>query len=250
MVRRPWLLPLVILILAASLAVNAALLLRACRAPAAPPAPAGPGPATQSPPPAVTTDRCAAELAACRSAGIALTLGALRPGPPPPAPEPGPTGIDPAEDETARRRAALCAVAQEHLRQHWETQRPSLLAALRRSTSDPDVLAANLRQMVTTFGTDLGLGEADREALGRAYAPLRQARIAAVSEALAADPPDALTALNEALELYAQEDDLVRQRHGAAAAERWRSTQLKVRTVILSILASLAGIPWEESTTW
>jgi hypothetical protein len=250
MSRRYWLIPALALALVVSLGLNAALLLRPRAALAPPRRSAVERPAVQVQPDPRARDRCPTELAACRTAGLTLALGALRPAPRPtgdPAPQPEP---EPAEDETTLRRAALCEVAQEHLRRHWETQRPSLITSLRRSTSDPDVLAANLRQQVAAFAADLGLGDADRDAIGRAYAPIRQARIAAVNEALAADPPDVEAALNEALELYAQEDDLVRQRHGAAAEQRWRSTQRQVRTIILSILASLAGIPFEESTTW
>ncbi len=97
------------------------------------------------------------------------------------------------------------------------------------------------------LGAEIGLDPAAQKALTDAYLPLRQARIADAAAAMQSEPPDYGAVLDAAHGLLSDEDALVGRMYGDDAQQKMQASELRGRTSLLAILATLAGRSWDEA---
>jgi hypothetical protein len=212
--------------------------------------------------PAVSQDdRCRADLARCRRKTWDLVLrltgraraGTRRSQPngperPEAEPEP-PAGPDTDVDFQAQQKA-LCEIAREDLYRRWRSRRGKAASDLIRSLRNREKQEKDLVKDANEFAKVLDLSPSDRDRLLDEYRTVRRNRFEAALDALKKDPPDHLAVFEEAMDLFADEDRLVRRLFGPKAEQKLRRSQLKKRTVIMALLAAHAGLPWDDGITW
>lgn len=249
------------LILAVSLASNAALLFALARRPlpqaqarlpvepAARDTPPANGPET-SPNEPTAHDPCAERLAACERRSWDLVVSAITM--PPAQPDPSHDRADAGAPRTgaSEQAAALCTAAERSLREQWQRERPTMIANLSRSFGDPAEQDRNVEHEVTSMSEVARLSDAQRAELASAYRTRRLARIDEARVALQRDPPDlgALPTIGRGL--FSDEDVLLERIAGAGARDAWRARQLEGRSVILAIVATLADRDWDTALGW
>lgn len=233
-----------VLVTAASLVVNAYLLVRLRAPPPAPPA-------------ATTLERagdpaCDEELDMCRRTTQGLAVGlwrsawndAPRPepsaAPPSPLPSPGPAKTPPTGD-------ALCRLARDKLREQWLEQRESITSAVARDLPDEDKQRADARRDAQQASEKLGVSGRERRTFEEDYVNLRQARMADLASSAVATPPNWPRLLDGARSMFDEEDALVARDLDPDAASRYRESERDGRLTILSILATYADVDWDDA---
>jgi len=178
-------------------------------------------------------------------------LAALRQEPGPPADEvEEPEKAAPRDSSFGAQQETLCTLALEELRRNWESGRDLIHDNLSRDLASSDAQAADLNRTLTGFGDALNLSQLELSKLEKRYVPLRSRRVRTALDALETDPPDYLAAFDEALDLYHDTDALVEDLYGSGAVDKVRSTELRRRTHVLAVLASLADVGWDSSIEW
>ncbi len=151
------------------------------------------------------------------------------------------------EKQPPTQMETLCEKAKRTLREDWERDKDKIVAGLNKSLADKSeqdkVIAFDLLRMQAVTG----MSESTRSEMEKAYGDARRARVASSAAALAKNPPDYAALLNEGRGLISDEDTLMKRIAGPAAAESWRNEQTGSRTVLLALLATLAGQDWDES---
>jgi hypothetical protein len=196
------------------------------------------------------------ELARCRreAFGLVARLDARGPegsraGDPPAAARPavdaggatdGGVGVE-------RRRAMLCEIAREQLKEHWENRRTQVMDFMRESLGRPGGTQEDLNRDLDRMTAVLELSPADRQRLEEEHGPQYRARMDAARAALGADPPDARALYEAAQGLMADEEAVVARYAGADGLEKWRVDRLRFRTAALGILSTYAGVSWDEA---
>jgi hypothetical protein len=236
----------VLFVLAAALDAYLAVRLRRAEAHPAP----APAPAPTAVAAAPACDAVRAELNRCRGDTWSLLARAVEAERRSPRtterPAPAPSGSATREQQ----RRTLCDLAEEELRQKWEGQRDDLTRSLRRDLRDQDEQQKQALKDAEKLASEIGVDPAAQQALADAYLPMRRARIAAAADALDADPPDYGAVLDAAQGLYADEDAVVGRLYGEDAKQRVRAAEIRSRTAIVAIAASMAGAPWDDSIVW
>ena len=148
------------------------------------------------------------------------------------------------------QRKVLCEVARDSLRREWTRKRADLTASLIKSLSDTEQMKQDLGREVDRFGDALELTPEDRERLRTHYGRLRETRFTNALAALRRDPPDHRAVFDEAVRLFTDQDRLVKELFGSASVPRLRTKELRSRTVVLALLASQAGLPWDDTIHW
>jgi hypothetical protein len=179
-------------------------------------------------------------------------LAAARPSPAPSVGdgEPAVDDEDPRGSGFAAQRDMLCALGVEELRRNWKHGKDLIHDNLARDLGSRRAQSRDMNRTVNAFGDTLHLSSLQRSQLEKRYGPLRNRRVDAALEALRSDPPDYLAAFDEALDLYQDTDELVDQMYGTQAVESVRTTELRRRTRVLAVLASLADVSWDRSIEW
>lgn len=245
-------------LLAGSLSLNAALVLRARSS-----ASAGARGATPSAAAATTTDAsstaradaCAAELSRCRDQSWEIArrmIAGEAPSPPPAAPprlRDSAGGAKPSAD-SARRREALCGKAVEAMSAPWRRDREAIVAGLQRSLHDADEQRRNSERDAAKFVGALGLDGARADAFDREYAAMRSGRVESVVAALDRSPPDTGMVLDIARAMTADEDALALRYGGEKGRDAVRAADEDGRVVFLSILATIADRPIDDAIDW
>jgi hypothetical protein len=144
----------------------------------------------------------------------------------------------------------LSQVAREKLRDEWKRQEASILNGLRSTLPDPAKQHDDAQREGHKLATEAGLDAATADRFVAAYEAQRLQRLNALLQAITPDPPDWNAAIEQARDLFADEDALMAQLGGDDAKKRLRTAQAEGRTVILAIGASLAGAPWEQTVHW
>jgi hypothetical protein len=203
--------------------------------------------------------RCRADLARCRRQTWDLVLrltgrtpertGRLQPDRTDRAGAEPESPAGPDIDFEAQQKA-LCKIAREDLYRRWRSRRGKAASDLIRSLRDREKQEKDLVKDVDEFAKILDLSASERDRLLDEYRTVRSNRFESALDALRKDPPDHLAVFEEAMDLFADEDRLVRRLFGPKAEQKLRLSQLKKRTVIMALLAAHAGLPWDDGITW
>jgi hypothetical protein len=214
--------------------------------------------AAASPTPDLVAQACApceAKLDKCRNASFAAVAQAIqkRAGAVAALDEAPPDGegakVVPAADP-AMQQDALCQIAREHLRRHWEGAEDDILQVVRRDLTDPGKQRDDLERDVGVFTGVLALSGDDAARFGEAYAAARAKHVDVARAAIVDEPPDWGAVLDAAKALYIAEDALAKEWGGADGRDRLRLSQVEKRTAILAILATYDGRAWQDGISW
>lgn len=250
---------LTLLLAAALVASLAAHALRGGGAPAAagPSSPRGaPAAPFAPPPPTAAAARegdeasCEVRLDRCRGQSLRLAFEAIQARAEPRAPEGD--GEPPSDDGSGpeAQARALCRKGKQALRESWQNDRDAIVDSLATTLNDPGEQARNLGKQLAEMQRVLSLGERELASLSERYAARRAELVDGAAASLDGEPPDVESVLIAAQRLFAEEDALVRDAAGDGGVARWRASQLESRTVILALLAALAGAEWDEDLVW
>jgi hypothetical protein len=209
--------------------------------------------ATQAPEPAprASDDACRAELTRCHADGWKLLARTLteRAG----RGDAGDVARSVAAGSRAtpqRQREALCEIAREHLRAHWEAEKETLLRNVVADSTGPEKQAQQARTTSARMADALGLAPGQADGLAAEYLPVYTGHVNGLLAALGADPPDYEAVLGEVKGLYADEDAMIGRLRGDGAVELWRAHEIQDRTAIMAIAATFAQDPWDDTIVW
>jgi hypothetical protein len=148
------------------------------------------------------------------------------------------------------QQSVLCDIAKRKLRRLWRKKRDQIVKNVTNALGDRTKQRRDLEREVNRFAKVLGLNDGQRLALQREYESLRGQRISALRTALMTDPPRLDAAFQQARDLFAGEDRLMKRLFGSKARGQLRAAQLEKRTVVLALIAALAGKPWDQTIGW
>jgi hypothetical protein len=169
------------------------------------------------------------------------------------ASEPRPAGTAaPATgaSDPAAQASALCSKAEEHLRDSWKRDKDKIAWGLKHYVSDKDEQERSVARDVAKMREVAGLDDREAGEVARALRERRAAQVAEADAALGKTPPDFSTLFDSTRKLLADEDAIVARVSGPGARDAWRSDQLDSRTVLLALVASMAGKDWDEDIRW
>jgi hypothetical protein len=207
---------------------------------------------------------CRAKLKRCQQEELDLLVGAIgRPTAAPtasPASQPRPKegsspgsrapGLVHAEVDLELQQSVLCDVAKRKLRRLWHKKRDQIVKNVTHTLGDRAKQRRDTEQEARRFAQVLGLNDGQRLALQREYEGLRGKQLSALRNELMTDPPRLDAAFQHARGLFAGEDRLVERLFGGKARTQLRASQLEKRTVVLALIAALAGKPWDQTIGW
>ena len=245
-------------VFALSLGVNALLLVRSSAGDPEPNHDIGAQRPETTPAPASECKDCEARLAACEASPkdeeIARAsnplLQILRSAERAPRPIPPRAVRMVSEVDAETQHAVLCDTATRKLREQWTAKKDEITRGLRSSLADTDEQERNVRSNAKKIADLLDLDPAEREQFERRYREVRLVVVQKAKAALERDPPDYEACLRHARELFAGEEQLAEEMLGPQGRTRLRAADLEARTVVLSILASLAELPFERALGW
>ena len=166
------------------------------------------------------------------------------PGPPRDAARPGQNRADPA----AQARA-LCDIARDHLRRHFDRERRNILKSLA-IVNDPVKMQRNFATEIGRLAKALGLAEHQIEPLRDDFSRIYFSNIRRFAESRNKKPANWRGMLAAATRLFRDQDRFVSQRFGAAGLTKYRLSQVKGRTAVMAILSRLAGVKWGRAMVW
>jgi hypothetical protein len=190
-------------------------------------------------------DRCEAERRT-PLAGLIRELGdraAAAPRPMPRIERPRPDG---GVDEDVARRT-LCDIGREQARQRWEPWKEDVLHLMRWYMSDPGTQERKTVEKTAEIQKLLGLTSQEGHQLLGDYAGVRRERVAEVRRLIDQEPADWGGVFDQLKGLQSDEDALVRKRFGAERAQKLSESLQEERLLLLSVMATYAGKPWEDS---
>ena len=155
-----------------------------------------------------------------------------------------------APKEPVTQASALCAKAEQHLRESWQRDKDKIVFGLSHYLADKDEQERSIARDVAKMKDVAGLDDRQAAEVARAYHERRLAQVAEAQAALAKDPQDFPALLDSARRLLADEDTMLERVGGPGAREAWRADQVETRTVIMALVASLADKDWDESIRW
>jgi hypothetical protein len=155
-----------------------------------------------------------------------------------------------APKEPVTQASALCAKAEQHLRESWQRDKDKISWGLSQYLANRDEQERSIARDVAKMKEVAGLDDREAAEVSRAYHDRRLAQVAEAQAALAKDPQDFGAMLDSARRLLADEDALLERVGGPGARDAWRADQMETRTVIMALVASLADKDWDESIRW
>ena len=153
-------------------------------------------------------------------------------------------------DENADREEFLCGLARQQAEDRWREKEAEIVLGLRMSLADEATQERDVKSAVEKYGDAIGLSDAQRTDFERRYRDVRLARIEEVREALSTDPPDYKRVMAETRALYRAEDELMEEVGGQQASRVLRDSEREARAAVLSVAATLAGVPWEDAVEY
>jgi hypothetical protein len=198
-------------------------------------------------------DTCERRLAACQRQSWEIAARAMNHDPPKddPAPVQAPpmeAGVDASGPEA--QASALCAKAENALRDEWRRNGFFIAMNLKRSFNDPDEQERNLSQTLDAMKDVAGLDQQEAASLEAAYRDKRAAAVASARDAFDKDPPDMGAVVDAAKSVFSDEDALLGRIAGDSGRDAWRAHELENRTTLLALFASLSGKDWDDSIRW
>jgi hypothetical protein len=206
---------------------------------------------------------CRAKLRRCQQEELDLLVGAIGRGSTPastrsPASQPVRStgssettpGLVRTDVDLELQQSVLCDVAKRKLRRIWRRKQDQIVENVTNILGDRAKQLRDAEQEVNRFAKVLGLNDGQRLGLQRDYEALRGRRISALRAAMMADPPRLDAAFKQARGLFAGEDRLMERLFGSKARAQLRAAQLEKRTVVLALIAALAGKPWDQNIGW
>jgi hypothetical protein len=136
-----------------------------------------------------------------------------------------------------------CRIAEQQMRDRWKEKEKGTIADLRKSLANAAEQERNAASEARRFADSLDSSAADRERLAERYRPVRIARMAEIAAAIGAEPVDYGAATEAVKGLWADEDRLIGDIYGAAAAERFAADADEGRLTVLSIISAMSGGP-------
>jgi hypothetical protein len=149
-----------------------------------------------------------------------------------------------------RQREALCEIARDHLRATWQAQKDGIMQGVAADLADPNKQAEEGRKTTARMAETLGLTPGQADGLTADYLHIRGEHVTGLLAAIRQDPPDYETMLGEVKGLYADEDAMVGRLRGDAAVEQWRAHEIQGRTAIVTLAATFADAPWDDTIVW
>jgi hypothetical protein len=141
----------------------------------------------------------------------------------------------------------LCSIARRTLANEWKSKGADIMAAIKKSVSDPQEQEKNLIGEVKRFSETLKLGDEDRQKLEQKFRENRQTREKAINDLLATDKIDYQALINQARGLFTDADDAVGGLFGNDAKTKLADSEREGRLTVLAIIASIADTPWDEA---
>jgi hypothetical protein len=159
------------------------------------------------------------------------------------------TAVDAGLDEAALNREILAWMARELSRQLVAMQRDGFRMALRDYLGDNNRQAGNAIEKTLEIRRLLGLRDDEARALYDEYSAARLRRVNAMRWGLEQEPVDWSGVFDQVKSLYADEEQIVRERFGDERARRLHDAERAERLAVLATFASLAERPWDDATT-
>lgn len=147
------------------------------------------------------------------------------------------------------QQAALCEVAEDHLRRHWVAERDNIVATLEGVGTD-DWAERWMDKKVDSLEDILGITGQQADLLTEAYTSLWAHHGPVLHGLLSAQPVDFAAVVKAVLDFIREEDKLIASLLGEAAGADYRNSELKSRTAILAIFATFANMPWDDALAW
>jgi hypothetical protein len=185
-----------------------------------------------------SAQKCERELQACEASAKLrpLILGSGRPF----------AGSD-RPPETEADAEFLCSIARRQAEDRWREKEAEIVLGLRMSLADQATQERDVQSAVDKYAEAMGLSDSDRADFERRYRTIRLARMEEVREAIEQDPPDFKRVMAETRSLFRAEDELAAELGGEQASRVLHDGEREARAALLSIAATLAGVPWEEA---
>jgi hypothetical protein len=150
-----------------------------------------------------------------------------------------------ASDDVSRRM--LCDIARDQARQRWEPWKEVAPYLMRWYLSDPGIQERKTVEKTAEIQKLLGLSSQEGYQLLDDYAGVRRERVAEVRRLVEEEPANWGGVFDQIKALQTDEDALVRKRFGPERAQRLGDALREERLLLLSVLATYAGRPWEDS---
>jgi hypothetical protein len=141
----------------------------------------------------------------------------------------------------------LCRIARNALKDDWLGKRQEIVQGVLKGLADPAEQERNVRSNAVRFAKILKLEGEDKAKLEQRYRDVRMARIGQIRAAIEDEPVNFEAVLDETRGLFSDEDRLMADLFGREASVTINTSERESRVAILIIIATLAGIPWEEA---
>ncbi|MDD5309067.1 MAG: hypothetical protein PHU25_17275 [Deltaproteobacteria bacterium] len=141
----------------------------------------------------------------------------------------------------------LCRVARNALKDDWLGKRQEIVQGVRKDLADPVEQERNVRANTIKFARILKLEGKDMARLEQRYRGIRLARVQQIRAAIEDEPVNLEAMLDETRGLFTDEDRLIAELFGKDAAATLNAAEREGRVIVLIIIGTLAGIPWEEA---
>ena len=141
----------------------------------------------------------------------------------------------------------LCDIGREQARQRWEPWKEGVQFLMRWYLSDPGVQERKTVEKTAEIQKLLGLSSQEGHELLGDYAGVRRERVAEVRRLIEQEPADWGGVFDQLKGLQTDEDALVLKRFGADRARTLSEALREERLLLLSVMATYAERPWEDS---
>ncbi len=154
---------------------------------------------------------------------------------------------DEGADAEPDLQTVLCRIAESSTRGAWLEKRAEILRSVRQGLADPGEQERDARDVAGRLARAAGAEDPGAAALESRYREVRAERLAAVQAAIDEPTVDYGAVLETTRGLFADEDRLVSEMFGSEALDRVRAAERESRLVVIAIVATLGGLPWEEA---
>jgi len=150
------------------------------------------------------------------------------------------------DSDFAAQNAELCDITAVEARKGWNSRRDSIVDSLSRVGTETWI-DEHISDKLSAHERHYDLDAADREALEEGYVALWYQHEEV--QQLIADE-DWVGLIDSARDYWRDEDQLVTDLLGAERAATHRAADLRGRTSIMAIFATLGDLPWGQSIAW
>lgn len=141
----------------------------------------------------------------------------------------------------------LCDIGREQARQRWEPWKEDVAHLMRWYLADPGIQERKTVEKTAEIQKLLGLTSQEGHQLLGDYAGVRRERVGEVRRLMDQDPADWGGVFDQLKGLQSDEDALVLKRFGAERSRKLAEALREERLLLLSVMATYADRPWEDS---